>query len=290
MSDVQGGGVVEPEITITGAEAIPHPLDPKGGTMGGRLRGGYRDASGTVHRTFVVREMGGVEEDLLGGKGVWVARLNQVIGNCLISVGTITDKREIAACVQRMPVVDRTEILIALYRLSHGDTYDFGKLRCPDEDCGEEGPQVASMRGIEGRDMAEPGQLEYVTTCSTGRVVRWHVMTGADEAWMYDVGKKRRDAAAFSIGLLARIAEIDGEVVVRGDGTRKVDPVFDAALARVQALTSGERRELREEIEEKEGDVDLAVAFTCAKCKHEWEGYLPVGYPGFFFPSVKRRR
>ena len=124
-------------------------------------------------------------------------------------------------------------------------------------------------------------------------MVKWHVMTGTDEAWMYDVGKKRRENHQFSLGLLARIDEIDGVPVVRGDGSKKVDAVFDAAMLRVQhELTSSARRELREEIEEAEGDYDTAVEFVCKEkdCGETWEGFIPVGWPNFFFPSVKRRR
>ena len=61
---------------------------------------------------------------------------------------------------------------------------------------------------------------------------------------------------------------------------------FDRA---VKALSLRERGEFRSLVDEHEGGMDTDVQFSCAECKHEWRGELPVISMNFFFPSARRR-
>jgi hypothetical protein len=274
--------------TVTGDAGRGHFLDPAGSTMSGKLPGGFRDEAGVLHRAFVVREMTGVEEDLLGGKGSQMVRMNRIITNCLLSLGTVSDKAIIATAVQAMPTADRVAVLLTLRRLSLGDAYVL-RLKCPNEDCLVEDSYTVSLGDLEVSDMAQPEQRQFETVCPSGRRVGWHVMTGADEEWMWDVAKRRHDDDAFTLSFLARMDTIDGEPVRRGTGAKN-DAVYDLAAARVKALTVRERNDVREEVVALEGGVDTTVEFECKQCHHTWERSLPIGGPDFFFRSAKRKR
>jgi rubrerythrin len=268
--------------TVTGDKGRGHYLDPAGGTMAGRLPGGYLDAQGALHREFVVREMTGAEEDLLAGKGSKMALINQVITNCLVSVGTVQDKAEIARAVQSMPTADRIAVLLTLRRVSLGDSYTL-RLKCPNEDCREEDNYTIDLGTLEVHDMASPTERQYRTTFTTGRSCLWHVMTGADEEWMAATSKRRNERDAVTLSFLARIDEIGGEAVNR-------ETRYDAAAALLKTMPVRERHELRELIVQYEGGVDTEMEFECRKCGHVWEGTMPVATAAFFFPSARRRR
>lgn len=270
--------------TVTGDGGRGHYLEAAGSHMAGRLPGGYLDDAGTLHKDFVVREMTGREEDLLVSKGNRMTLLNQVIANCLVSLGGVSDRAEIGRAVQAMPTADRIAVLITLRRASLGDLYQL-RLKCPNEDCREEDTYSVDLGALEVRDMEQPTVRAYETTLPSGMVVAWHIMTARDEEWMAAASKKRREADGISLGALARIDAINGERL-----DRETDRGYAAAMERIKGMAARDRQWFREEAERYEGGVDTDLQFQCKHCEHEWEGHMPVATMGFFFPSARPKR
>ena len=155
--------------------------EPRSGVISGKLTCGWLDERNQLHQDYVVVEMTGAEEDLLTGKGPVLPRLNRVISNCLESLGSITEKHTIARAVDHFTATDRMILLLAIRRASLGDIYNT-KVKCPS--CGAESNVGLNLATLETRDMADPMKREFESTLSTGRVVRWHIMTGRDEEWL----------------------------------------------------------------------------------------------------------
>jgi hypothetical protein len=272
--------------TVTGDKGRGHFLDPAGSTMSGKLPGGVL-VGDKLYKDFIVREMAGTEEDLLVGKGPVLPRINQVIANCLVSIGAVQGRAEIARAVQEMPTADREAVLLTLRRLSLGDAYVL-PMKCPNEDCGEEDRYTIHLDKLEVRDMPNPTERRFRTTFpatekEAGRECVWHIMTGADEEWMAGVGKKKHANDGVSLSFLARIDELGGVKLDR-EGN------YEGAMKRVKDMPVRERNHLRQLVEEFEGGVDTTIEFQCEKCKHEWKSTIPVATPAFFFPSARRRR
>lgn len=268
-----------PEV-VEQSKTKGHMLDIGSSTLGGELPCGYIDKDGTLHRTYIVKEMTGREEDLLGGKGPILDRMNQVIANCLVRLGAIEEKKELVLAVPKLTSADRMLLLIALRRISLGDYYDV-KVKCQNDKCGEDLHFKMDLAKLEVVPMPDPYKRAREDTLTTGRVIKWHIMTSVDEVWLTKRAKKREDIA--TLAQLSRIDAIDDNVLDR-------EKKFESAVEAVKALTFRERTEFRDLYRENEGSVDTEVEFECKNCDYEWKSELDVGQQSFFFPSAKSRR
>jgi len=250
-----------------------HTLDVASGTISGELPAGYIDPDGVIHQTFVAQEMTGHEEDILAGTGKVMPRLNQVITNCLISLGSITDRQQMSRAVSKMVAVDRIVILMAIRRVSLGDHW-VRKIPCPK--CDKENNMNVNLASMDIVPMADPMKRRFETTLSSGKVVEWHIMSAEDEEWLSKKVKAQEDV--LTLGLMARVDKIDDEELNRQREYKK-------ALRTLKGLRLVERREIRKSTQENEGSVDTKVDFECDFCGAEWSAEMNLGHPDFFFPS-----
>src|SRR3990172_1853516 len=103
-------------------------------TLGGKkivkLPHGYV-FNGTCADEVEIRAMLGVEEDILSDDKLPMGvRLNEMIGNCLVRVGSETDKAKIREILPKMSTEDQTVLLVALRSISVSDTYAI-ETECP---------------------------------------------------------------------------------------------------------------------------------------------------------------
>jgi len=255
------------------AKTKGHTLDIGPPTLSGELACGHLDLDGKLHSEFTVTEMTGVEEDLLAGRGPVVQRLNQVIANCTINIGSLTEKKDIVKAVMSLTAADRIVMLITLRRISLGDFYDI-KIQCPKCDVMQN--FALNLSELEIEKMIDPRTRRYEHTLSTKKTVRWHIMTTEDEEWL--TKKRRKGVDILTMTMLARLDEIDDEPVGRDDNER-------VAVKKLQGLRMKERNEIRALFDKYEGDVDTKCEFTCEACSYNWESDMDVAQPGFFFPS-----
>lgn len=284
---------VEEERIIETERVKDNIYDLGPGVLSIELPCGYIDGEGTLHDTLVVKEMTGVEEDILTGKGQIVPRLNKIISNCTVSIGSLTEKSDISNAVSEMTASDRLAALIALRRVSLGDFYDI-KVTCPNKDCNIDISYHLDLSEIKVVKMKEPMVRNREDTLSTGRVVHWHIMSHKDEEWLSKLQKamkkKKQQQDVLTLAMLSRVDKID---IAEGDKfilyeldreSRNKDGLKNSVKV-VKELSLRERNEMRRLFTDIDGSVETELDFECSECEQEWKDELSVWELGFFFPS-----
>ena len=202
-----------------------------------------------------------------------------MIGNCLVSLGSITDPLALHAAAQALTSMDRMVLLIALRRASLGDAYDM-RMGCPS--CHREAAFGVDLSGLEVTPMPDRTVRTFTEPLPSGRVATWHVMMTEDEEW---AARKRRgnEDDLLTLSMLARVSRVGSQALDRERG-------WGEARSALKALPMRDRERLRIAFDEREGGVDDEVEFACAECGHEWRASLDVAQPGFFFPSAASGR
>lgn len=231
---------------------------------------GFLDEEGTLHTEVELSEMGGNEEDLL----ISTATPNQkkmslLIGRCVRRIGSITDRGKIAMIADRLTVGDRTFILFALRRVALGDAYPF-KATC--HSCRKEDMYMVDMSELEVRPMKDPHKRIFDGQLPSGKMMRFRVMTGEDEA---KLGKVKLIEDKLSMSMLLRMELLDGK-----------PPTLDD----IKRMSLRDRDAARALFEENDGGVDTTLDMQCRQCGAEFQDEVDPGQPGFFFPSTTQRR
>jgi hypothetical protein len=268
-----------PLPTVEQGKAGVNLHDPRAATLGGELPCGHIDAGGQVHFSYLVQEMSGTEEDILAGKGPVIARLNRMIGNCLVQLGSLTGRGALRAVAHTLASMDRSVLLIAVRRASLGDLYDM-RVLCPK--CSKETPFAVDLSELAITPMPDRSVRVFEEPLPSGRTAVWRVMGVEDEEW---AGRRRKgsDDDLATLSLAARVTHVDGRPLDRERG-------WAETLRALKALPLRDRERLRIAFDEREGGIDDKVEFACAACEHEWTASLDVSQPGFFFPSAASGR
>jgi hypothetical protein len=258
---------------------------------------GYLDAQNELHTEVEVREIDGDVEDMMGSTQIPpFLKLGQLIARCTTRVGTVVDKGELLGnIVPSLPIGDRVYLLIAVRRVTLGDSYPFYQ-ECQNPNCidpatvDDAEPRRSktlydlNLCDLEVKKMPDPMKRAYAIEVKDikGRVipVKFHVMTGRDEN---KIARFKGDAA--SLQLLARLDVIDGrKLTITDDGKNIQD-----GLTYLKGLSMFVREQLRDAFEAVEGGVDTTLDLKCPLCQHEFRTELRMD-DGFFRPSAARRR
>lgn len=264
-----------PEVEKPG-KTKAHMMDTGPETISGELPCGYLDSDGELHVNFIVGEMSGEEEDLLAGSGPIMARLNRVISNCTIQLGTITDRIALfkAACDLTAP--DRMLLLITIRRASLGDHFDF-PVRCPNSRCQHPDDKTVNLADLKVTSMPDRRTRSYESKVGP-HTFKWHVQSADDEEWLTTQTKKREDIPTLAI--MSRVEEIDGAKL-----KRETPKDLRETKAILKKLSARNRNGMRVLFKEVEGDIDIDVEIECQSCGHQWTGQMEVASPRFFFPQ-----
>lgn len=256
-----------------------HFLNPRPALGHYELPCGWVDGDGVLHRDIVLRELTGVEEELLAGRGDALFRMNKVMANCLQQIGPHENVSGRVQIVNELTVIDRYFLFVALRRSSMGDEYTV-ESECPS--CSEKGRFTVDLGGLGTTDMADPTRRSFSSTTPSGLDYTFHVMTGNDEVWLSKAKVKLKGEGMLTLNMLCRVDEIAGNRVERDINKRRD---FMKAVAFMGRLGMRDRMSIRKRIQEAEGDLDMSLEFDCASCGHQWSAALDVTDPGFFFPS-----
>jgi hypothetical protein len=227
---------------------------------------GFMDQAQVLHKEVHVREITGVEEDMLGSKSVpHFKKITKLINGCVQKLGPYQGK-DLEDIGEKLLVGDRVFLMFAIRRVSLGDAYPF-RGHCPNEDCKYDGLFTLDLSVLEDKSMADPSKRIFDVKLPSGKKVRWRPLTGADEE---QLSKAKDKNEGRSMSMLLRTLMIDDQ------------PPTEYAI---KSMGLGDRNALWDDFEENEGGVETTMEMQCPICLHEWEEDLDVAQVGFFFPS-----
>ncbi len=219
---------------------------------------------GQLVNVIKFRELAGPEEDILASKMSVSAKMSNVMANCTMGIGSMTEPHQIRKQIQSMLVTDRWMYLIALRTLSLGHEYRFGAT-CPS--CSKVDQVIYDLRQIKVVNAPKADGLYKEVKLPTGRTCR---IRAADADIEATIERLSKDDNAPTVALFARISEI---------GSQPAD------LATVKSMPLRDRQAIRKAIDELEGDIDDKVMLKCPHCHHEYEAELELSGADFFSPS-----
>lgn len=215
-----------------------------------------------------LKEITGVEEEILAAKNIpWGKKLTQLLGNCLVQLGPMTDKPLLQRAARDLTVGDRAFLMLAIRRVTLGDEFPFED-QCTE--CNAKTLFSVNLAELEVKKMPDPKKRVFDETLPSGAVVRFHVMTGKDEEALAKVDV--RDT--LSAQILVRVDQVNGAPI---------------SLEGIKAMSLKDRNHLREAFDRVEGGVQTTLDLTCPSCGEEFQTELNVGQTGFFFPSRVRK-
>jgi hypothetical protein len=249
-----------------------------------RLPCGYVDAKGKVFNRIYLREMTGVEDDILDDDELNVSeRMTRVITNCAekLSSGsseqpnTIEDKAVIGAAVgdtlkgggMPLTIPDRMAALLFIRRLSVGNIYRFER-KCPE--CGKisKNKQVdlSTLGVVYCKDPTK--RRVQVKLPRSGKVAVLKVLSASGERRVAEMRPTMKDVKTAAI--LARLETLD-EKPLSGDDAK------DMAL--VKGLPVADRRLIISTFNVMEGTIETEIELKCNSvvCGTEFKFDLDLG-------------
>lgn len=239
---------------------------------------GYVDGAGKTHRHIIMREMTGVEDDMLGTDDLPIGeRVSNVLSSCILKLGDVTDKDTIKQAIGDdlklgLPLTeqDRIAAMIYLRRTSLGDTYRFSR-NCPR--CGERANnRELDLRTLKITPVADPTKRRVqVTLPSSKRKAVVKVLTAKGSI---EIGRLRPSMKDIkSLALLVRLESLDDKPI--GD--------IRVGLDVIKNLPQADRNLLRQVQNAMEASVDTDIEVKCKNvvCGNVWTFPLDVGQ-GFF--------
>lgn len=263
------GGAIEQMHTVQQMETA------KGSNGVFTLPCGYLDPTTQELATEVqVSEITGNEEDMLASDKVPShAKVTQLLAGCVTRIGKVTDKGLIAGIVQELPIGDRVFLIFAIRRVTLGDELPVRE-KCPE--CKTITLFMVDLADdLQAKPMKDPMKRVWDIVLPSGKMARFRVSTGLDEANREKLAKRRKHKAdALSQAIMMRLEMLEGE---------------KPTLKMVKSLGMRDRNYLREQYQEVEGGVDTTLELECPSCGHEWEKDLDLRAANFFFPGGQRR-
>ena len=239
---------------------------------------GYVDVEGNVHNQIILKEMTGVEDDMMGNADLPIGeRVSAVLAACTTKLGNITDKETIAKAINDdldsgLPLTeqDRIAAMVFLRRLSIGDLFKFER-KCPR--CGTTAENRATdLRTLKVSVCEHPERRRVkVTLPKSGWdcVVKVLTAKGALE-----VGRLRPEQKDLkSLAMVARVESLNGQPLS--------NPML--ALAAIKQLPQADRNQIRLVYNAMETFVETDIDVECRNpiCLNKWSFPLDVGQ-GFF--------
>jgi hypothetical protein len=238
-------------------------------TLGGRkivkLPHGYIQ-NGTCLDEVEIRAMSGWEEDILSDdKLPWIARLKQILCNCIERVGNVTDKEKIKEMVTKFSTEDQTALLVMLRAISVKPVYTY-VVSCPS--CSADIQVDLDLLSLEIKPAQSKGQVIEVNLPS-GRKAKVRHMTVEDSEKTSNL--RLQGESRLSAALWVRLVELDG----------KKEPTLDD----VKGLLFADRVHLRNLYEQLEGGIESEFPIKCNRCGTTFRDHLDIARLEFFMPK-----
>lgn len=247
---------------------------------------GYVDAAGQVHNEIFLKEMTGVEDDILDDNDLVVnERISKILTACTEKLGTLTDRKLIEAAIsdtlasdQGLPLTaqDRIAALLFLRRVTLGDIYKFER-RCPK--CGELNKnKQLDLKTVEITPVKDPKKRRVqVKLPRSEKVAVLKVLAASGEQKVSTLKPNQKDLK--SCAILARLESLDNKMLNNPDDD----------IETIKALPQADRAFLIQVYQLIEGNVDTDIQVTCknALCGIEFE--FPIDLGQLFFSSQVKK-
>lgn len=223
---------------------------------------GYLDASGVLHREAIIKEMTGIEEDILTSRKMnYLKKMSKVLENCIESIGEMkkSEIKDWSKVIGSLTSSDRMAVLIGIRMLSLGEEFSF-KVKCTS--CEKESNQTVSLREFKIEGCPNPYERKWEGILPRSKKsYECRIMLGADE--------EITDMDPFTHLLMSHVVSIGGK---------------KPSLDDIKKLSTMDRTHLRLEIRSKEGKIDNEIDIECPYCHEEFKSELTIGSASFFFP------
>lgn len=224
---------------------------------------GLLDENGEIHKTCLIREMTGNEEDLIASKSILVA-LQAILEGCVVSIGNITQKHpKWKEHIGKLCYADRFFLVIRIRAASLGRDFSF-MTRCPH--CAKTSNQTVDLYDFKIEGLKDPINREWEGKLPSGKPYKAKISTYEDEQ------KAQRENVddLLTRELYMRMVSIDSKPV---------------SVNTLKNLSLKDRRYLRADVRAHEGVIDDTVEMVCPHCKGEFRGEIRIADSNFFFPS-----
>lgn len=234
-----------------------------------KLPCGYVDAAGTVHNEIIMREMTGMEEDVMDDDSTSVTdRISKILAQCCVKLGTVVDQAVIYKAVsdtldtgKPLTAADRVAMLLFLRRTSMGDIYKF-EGSCPHCNHTNKNMQL-DLSSVEISYVKDPTKRRVRIKLPSGGNAVLRVLAASGEKKLSGLKPSQKDVRTLAI--LARLEELNGQ------------HIDSAHIDQVKRLSITDRNFIREVYNYIEGAVDTDVEIGCTKCSGEYKFPLDLG-------------
>jgi len=264
-----------------------------------KLPTGYVDKDGRVFNHIYLREMTGIEDDIMDDDDLNLSeRMSRVIANCAEKLSTgdsgaegdqptmIDDKKLILAAISDnlteggLPITipDRMASLLFIRRLSMGDKYQVDGRICPHCAKPIKNKHIL-LSDLEINYSKDPTKRRVrVKLPRSGKTAVLKVLTASNERKISEARPDLKDVK--SLAILSRLDSLDG-VVVSGDPETDIDLV--------RALPKLDRLMLIRTFNVMEGSIETEVTINCTSglCNKEFVFDLDLGQVFFSSPELE---
>lgn len=242
------------------------------------LSAGFLDTDGTLYDFVEMKEMTGVEEDILASKHQnGEMKLGLVLRNvteAFVSKGAegaeakrIIDKTKIFNIINcDLTSMDMMAMLIALRRVSLGDLFRMN-YKCPH--CQQQLEYDINLSHLDITPMKDKKMRKYEISLPSGKKMELALLTRKDETVTDKAKTKGEEILSYNI--LARARSLDGSAVI--------------SIEKIKTLSYRDRQKIRAEYIAHEDGMDTEVEVKCRECGQASIADLDVSQTNFFFPS-----
>ena len=282
--------ITDPNVLNAEVAAMNNPMEAQVPVFGHSsadytLPCGYVDPDGVVHNNVRIRQMTGVEEEMMANDELIVTdRITEILCSVCERIGDVTDNRLIRAAIEDnkdlpegalpLTAADRMAMLLFLRITSIGKVYRYDTT-CPvcDHENKDEAIDLSTLKINRVKDPTK--RNAKVKLPRSGVEVVLKILTGKGEQEVAKLAANPKDAR--TLALMARIEKLGG---------KPLPPPRLGGLQLVRQMPYQDRIYLRKVFDLMEGAIENEIEVICKKasCQKLYKFPLDLGQV-FFSPQ-----
>ena len=243
------------------------------------LEVGFKDKEGNVHKTVVMREITGYDEETISKPEIRNSlgkTITTLLANTVLSIGTITAKdygsKKWENLIKSLPLGDRDKMMLELRKLTNGDEIELD-FKCPHRGCKSKIKHYVEIdHDIEVKELeVDPNAIPFTLpkgikndegqVCKEG-VIR---LPNGEDQEIIDT-QARKNLGNANTQLLARLIE-------------SIDGIDDINLSLVRGMSTRDRDYLLRLLADSAYGPKFEITFSCPSCGEDIDyGVHPVNF------------